>query len=261
MNDQLSGSDRFFYGYRRTVIQDRTGQPSYIDEPLTAADFLNPQPDDLFELGWQHDDDVRALFQILQYHHRNNLLISVLQSVKLKWGVAGRSEPVADIAIISNLVEPQRRRTVLDVAGEGIKPSCIIEVAAPRLAEADLLEKPKIYAAAGIQEYIVIDAGLRPENEHEASAARYQVFGYEFVNGNYTPLSSAENGRIYSKVNRVWIGPNAQQNGFEVIDTHTGQPIQPQTVIDHDRAAAAQGERRGHDLGAALDFLRSHQGE
>ncbi|MEZ4660694.1 MAG: hypothetical protein R2911_24330 [Caldilineaceae bacterium] len=65
--------------------------------------------------------------------------------------------------------------------------------------------------------------------------ARYQVFGYEFVNGIYTPLSPAENGRIYSNVNRVWIGPNAQQNGFEVIDAHTDQPIQPQTVIDHDR--------------------------
>ncbi|MEZ4660692.1 MAG: hypothetical protein R2911_24320 [Caldilineaceae bacterium] len=59
MNEQLGRDDRFYYGYRRTVIQDRTGQPSYIDEPLTAADFLNPQPDDLFELGTQHDDDVR----------------------------------------------------------------------------------------------------------------------------------------------------------------------------------------------------------
>ncbi|MEZ4660693.1 MAG: Uma2 family endonuclease [Caldilineaceae bacterium] len=106
-----------------------------------------------------------TLFQILQFHHRNNLLISVLQSVKLKWGVVGRPEPIADIAIVSNLVEPQRRRTVLDVAGEGIKPSCIIEVAAARLAEADLIEKPEIYAAAGIQEYFVIDSGLRAENE------------------------------------------------------------------------------------------------
>ena len=261
MSTPSSNRERFYYGYRRTIIQDRTGQPSYVDEPLAAADFLNPQPDDHFELGTQHHGDVGELFQILQYHHRNNLLISVLQSVKLKWGVAGQPEPTADVAIVSNLVEPQRRRTVLDVVGEGIQPSCIIEVIAPRFAEMALVRKRQIYEKAGIQEYIVIDSGLRPENEQQMSAARYRVSGYELIDGQYIALPLDEEQRIYSAVNRVRLGPNAQNSGFEVIDARTGLPIQPQTVIDHDRAAASQGERRGHDLGASLDFLRMQGGE
>ncbi|MCB0099512.1 MAG: Uma2 family endonuclease, partial [Caldilineaceae bacterium] len=228
---------------------------------LAAADFLDPQPDDHFELGAQHHDDVGALFQILQYHHRNNLLLSVLPSVKLKWGVAGQPEPTADVAIVSNLVEPQRRRKILDVAREGIRPSCIIEVIAPRFAEMTLVNKRQIYEKAGIQEYIVIDSGLRADTEQQASAICYGVSGYELVNGQYVALPLDEEQRVYSAVNRVRFGPNAQNSGFEVIDARTGQPIQPQTVIDHDRAAASQGERRGHDLGASLDFLRMQGGE
>ena len=254
-------SDRFYYGYRRTVTQDVTGQPSYEDAALTAHDFLNPQPNDHLPQGAQHDADVNELFQILQYHQRNNLLISVLRSVKLKWGIAGLSQPVADIVVITNLVEPQSHRTVLDVAKEGITPSCIIEVTAPRFAHADLLQKTHIYEQAGIPEYIVLDSGLRPENENQVAAVCYRVLGYELVDGKYEPMALDNEGRLYSAVNRAWFAPNAAGNGILVIDRHSRQPIQPQTVIDHDRAAAAQGERRGHHLGAALDFLRSQAGE
>lgn len=261
MNGETQSSDKFYYGYRRTVTQDVTGQPSYVDQPLTSADFLNPQPNDHFVLGAEHDGTVGALFQILQYHHRNNLLISVLQSVKLTLGAPDLPDPVADIVVISNLIEPQRRRTVLDVAKEGIKPSCVIEVTAPRFAHADLVEKAAIYEKAAIPEYIVIDSGVRAQDEQQSQTTGYVVVGFELVNGMYEPKTPDQFGRLYSSVNRVWFAPNAEGNGVVVIDSHSGQPIQPQAVIDHDRAAAAQGERRGHELESALDFLRAQSKE
>jgi len=255
-NADQADLDPFYYGRRQVIRYDRTGQPSYTYLPLTATDFLDPQAGDEFVQTAQHDADVRTLRAIFQHLHRFNPAIGVLSHIKLIWPSAGLAQPAPDLAIFPEMSDPDRQRTVFNVREEGTTPSFVLEVVSPRFATADLEQKVAIYQQAGVQEYFIIDAGWH-EGQAEQTPPVYQVFGYQLQTGVYLALAPDAQGRVYSAVNKLWIGPTPARDSFVVIDARTQQPITPAAEREEPVAAAyAEAANRARSLAEQLDFLR-----
>jgi len=255
-NADQADTDPFYYGRRQVIRYDRTGQPSYTYLPLTAADFLDPQEGDEFVQTAQHDADVRTLRAIFRHLHRFNPATGVLSNVKLIWPSIGLSQPAPDLAIIPEMSDPDRQRSVFNVREEGTTPSFVLEVVSPRFAVADREQKVAIYQQAGVPEYFIIDGGWC-EGQDEQTPPTYQVFGYQLQAGAYLALAPDPRGWIYSAINKVWIGPTPERNSFVVIDARTQQPISPAAEREEPIAAAyAEAANRARSLAEQLDFLR-----
>lgn len=249
-------ADEFIYGRRQIISYNRTAQPSYSYTPLTQADFLNPQPTDEFTHGPRHDADVAYLQGIFRQHYRGNPLVTILGNVKMVWDVADLAQPAPDLAIVIGLESLENELTYFDVGAMGQRPRFVAEVTSPHFAQLDLVEKFKIYAQAGVQEYFIIDSGERAGNP----ALAYQVLGYRLVKQRYEPIPPEQDGRVYSKVNRLWLLPNATQNGFAAISERTGQPITPDAdSMTSVTAARVEATFRATSIAAQLNFLRDDE--
>ncbi|MEM7125493.1 MAG: Uma2 family endonuclease [Chloroflexota bacterium] len=241
-----------YYGVRRRVDSDVHGQPLYDEVPLTLDDFLNPTDDDIFEVGPRHEQDVAQLFMGLQVHYRHNQLALVARNLKIIWDNVNLAQPRADILIATSDAPQTVLGNRFSETTWGGPPRCVIEVTAPRLADADLVDKVAIYEQGGVDEYIIVDSGLR-ENQTQI---QYSVIGYRLDTGRYQPIEIDQNGRIVSEVCRLKIGLTSNGDGIELIDLRSGQPIDGEEVIAKDRIAQVQGNRRADEIGSALDFLR-----
>lgn len=247
-----SDGEEFYYGYRQEVEQNVTAQPTYVRRPLQPEDFLDPREDDHFVQGPNHDRDLNTVADILRHHYRNNQHVTVRRTHKLRWDDPSLPRPIADVAVIAHpaAVDGGTAETNADVADR--LPRCIIEVTSPRLLAADLEQKPQIYAQGGVQEYIIIDSGLREEKGEES----YRILGYRLTDEGYREIPPDAEGGIHSATNGIRIAPTPERDGFVVTDERTGQPIRPVVTLEGDRAAEVSGSSRARDLGSALDFLR-----
>ncbi len=245
-------ADEFYYGRRQIITYGRTAQPSYSYIPLTQADFLDAQPTDEFAHGPRHAADVAHLHGIFRQHYRGNPLVTILGNVKMVWDVAGLAQPAPDLAIVIGLESLEHEPAYFDVQAMGQRPRFVAEVLSPRFAQLDLVEKLSIYAQAGVQEYFIIDSGEREDN----AALHYYVLGYRLVKQSYEPIAPNQNGRVYSKVNRLWLLPNTTHDGFMAIGERTGQPITPDAdSMTSVTAARVEATFRATSIAAQLDFL------
>lgn len=249
--------DEFYYGRRQVITYDRTAQPSYHYVPLAQADFLDPQSMDEFVHGPRHDTDVAYLLGIFRQHYRGNPLVTLFSKAKLIWDVEGVAQPAPDLALAIGIESWASEPTQFDVRTLGQRPRFVLEVVSPRFVEADLVDKVKIYEQAGVQEYFVIDSG-----EREASnAIDYQVFGYRLVKQTYQPITPESDGRVYSKVNHLWLTANAAHDGVLAISERTGQTIVPDAdSMTSMMAARAEATFRATSIAAQLNFLQEDNG-
>lgn len=246
--------DEFYYGRRQLIDYDRTAQPTYGYQPLTAQDFLNPQQHDSFNHGSRHDTDVRRLYAILRQHYRINPLVSVFTGIKMIWDQPELAQPAPDVVVVPNAESWAGGRTELDVAVEETRPSLIVEVVSPRFVNADLEDKVQIYAAAGVREYFIVDSGEREDND----AIAYRVLGYRRNDDAYEPIAADAQGRLYSEVARAWFVVNAAKSQVDLVSKRTGEPIQPDPdSLTSPSAAQAEATFRANSIASRLDLLRS----
>lgn len=245
--------DEFIYGRRQVITYDRTAQPSYSYIPLTQADFLNPQPSDEFVYGPRHAADLRYLQGIFRQHYRGNPLAAIYSGIKLVWDVEGIAQPAPDLAVVIGAESGESNLKEFDVRAMGQRPRFILEVVAPRFVEADLVQKVQIYAQAGVQEYFIVDSGEREENTN----LDYRVLGYRLVKQAYQPITPESDGRVYSKVNRLWLLPNATHDGIIAISERSGEPITPDAdSLTSVMAARAEATFRASSIAAQLNFFQ-----
>lgn len=243
--------DQFYYGRRQLIDYNRAAQPTYGYEPLTPADFLDPQEHDSFNHGPRHHADVQRLYAIFRQHYRVNPLVAVLTGIKMVWDLPALPQPTPDVAIVPGGEHWDSQRTRLDVAAEEIRPTLIVEVLSPRFVTGDLEEKVTIYAQAGVQEYFIVDSGEREDRDDIA----YCVHGYRLNDGRYQPIAPDEQGRIYSAVARVWFVPSADAQQILVISKRTGQPIEPDpNSLTSPAAARAEATFRANSIASQLNF-------
>lgn len=252
MTSHPSPQDDFYYGLRRKVWSDIHGQPHYEESPLRPEDFLNPTVDDIFELGPNHAADVDRLKRVFENHYRHNQLTHVFANTKIIWPEPELDQPRADIIIATADSVQTLRNRLFDVTKWGAPPTSIIEVLSPRFLDADLVDKVDLYARSGVQEYFIIDSGLREEGRE----TNYSVIGYRLDGALYRRIEPDDSGFVRSDTNRVHMGPSKDGSTFDVIDSRTGTLIADHDLNQTDRIAEVQGNRRANDIGSALDFLR-----
>ncbi len=251
--------DEFYYGRRQLIDYDRTAQPTYAYEPLSPADFLDPQQHDTFQHGPRHAADVQRLYAIFRQHYRVNPLVTVLTGVKLQWGIPGLAEPAPDVAVLPNGSGIDAQQPVLDLAAAETRPSLVVEVTSPRFADADLDEKVQIYAAAGVQEYFIIDSGERETTAASgAQPPAQRVLGYQLqADGRYQSIAPDKAGRLYSAVARLWFAPAADGSQIKLFSKRTGAEIPPDpNSMTTPAAARAEATFRATSIASQLDFLR-----
>jgi len=245
--------DEFYYGRRQVITYDRTAQPSYHYEPLTAADFLNPQATDEFAHGARHEADVAYLHGLFRQHYRDNPLVTLYRKAKMVWDVDDLLQPAPDLAVVIGVESWASEPTQFDVRAMGQRPRFVLEVVSPRFVEADLVEKVGIYERAGVQEYFIVDSGERVEN----NGLDYRVVGYRLVKQAYQPITPEADGRVYSKVNRLWLLPTTARDGIIGISERTGQPITPDAdSMTSVLAARAEATFRATSIAAQLNFMQ-----
>jgi hypothetical protein len=243
--------DAFYYGRRQVITYNKTAQPSYSYTPLTQADFLNPQPGDEFAHGPRHAADLRYLNGVFRYHYRGNPVVAVYSGIKMIWDVTGIAQPAPDVAIVIGAEGGESNLKEFDVQAMGQRPRFVLEIVAPRFVEADLVEKLPIYAQAGVQEYFIVDSRERMGKP----VVDYTVVGYRLVKGTYQPIVPESDGRVYSKVNRLWLLPNAANDGVTAISERTGQIIVPDAdSLTSAVAARAEAAFRATAIASQLDL-------
>ncbi len=201
------------------------------ERQLTEADFLDPQLGDQFMQGYQHANDVEKAMDILRYVHQSNSHTLITTDVKIIWGRRGLLNPAPDIAVIPNVIEPQRPWTSFHVMEEETRPIFILEVVSPDYRRPDLVDKVFIYAQAGVAEYFIIDSHLQPDG-----TMNYEIVAYRLIRGEYRQVEPDEQSRYYSHTNNVWFAVTPDRQGFLVIDGDTDQVILP----DRDRVRVAE---------------------
>lgn len=244
--------DAFYYGRRQVITYNKTAQPSYSYTPLTQADFLNPQPGDEFAHGPRHEADLRYLNGVFRYHYRGNPVVAVYSGIKMVWDVTGLAQPAPDVAIVVGAESGESNLKAFDVQAMGQRPRFVLEIVAPRFVEADLVEKLSIYAQAGVQEYFIVDSGERMGKP----VVEYTVAGYRLTKGAYQPIPPESDGRVYSKVNRLWLLPTATRDGVMAISERSGQAIIPDAdSLTSAVAARAEAAFRATAIASQLNLL------
>ncbi len=244
-------------GERRHFYFNEAGQPAYQVVELTAADFLNPLPDDQFDHGALHDSCARRLGAMLHHHFRYSPTASVHIRPKLVWNDALLDQPMPDVVVVNHLVDQHRHRPVLDLAAEQqasgdaeqVSVRAIFEVTSPKLAELDLVAKTALYARAGVPEYWFIDTGLRPDQP----SPRFAITGWRLDGEHYAALEPQADGRFTSKACRLWLAVSDDRQGFQLGDLRTGNPL-PVPADDDDPSISAQAEagRRAQSIASQL---------
>lgn len=246
--------DAFYYGRRQVITYNKTAQPSYSYTPLTQADFLNPQPGDEFTQGPRHETDLRYLQGVFRQHYRGNPVVAVYSGIKMVWDVENIAQPAPDVAIVIGAESGESNLKTFDVQAMGQRPRFILEIVAPRFVEADWVEKVQLYAQAGIQEYFIVDSGERMGQP----TVDYTVTGYRLVKGAYQPIPPESDGRIYSKVNRLWLQPTATRDGIMAISERSGQEIVPDAdSLTSAVAARAEAAFRATAIASQLNLLEN----
>lgn len=116
-----------------------------------------------------------------------------------------------DIAVVDGLVielvgDDEDEVASYYVGEDGPPPRVVIEIASRSTWEADLVEKPGLYAAMGVSEYLVFDPHLTPIWRGEWYAkGRLVGWRLDMSKGEYVELVKDANGRLWSEQLNSWL--------------------------------------------------------
>jgi Uma2 family endonuclease len=214
----------------RLVRDPITGESQQM--PLTLRDILFPT-----------EEDIGAVYMTQSVlHHRLTDLLSVmlstylgprnwliLRDVLVLWGIRGLLPKGPDIAAIPN-GHPALTAKSYRVGRDGPRPAFVIEVTSTETREDDLQVKPLHYAAAGVQEFLIIDI-LNKATEP------WELIGYRLDNGPYYRRLPAdtEGGITFTTVGLRFVAINRTR--LEVYDSTTGERLLTSDEL-HARAKA-----------------------
>jgi colicin import membrane protein len=192
-------TDPFFWGSRWLAVDGVDGTRELKEVPLTREDVLDPQEGDMMVHGQLHGEMVRRLAVLLENEFRlQGRAMTVLDDVKMRWGIPGVKEPAPDLAILPFARNVQEHSFGgYSVGVEGPLPCLVIEVTSPHYRTIDLEDKVEIYCRAGIREYLILDILATPialigyrltaagRYRRNASRARFfsQSTGLRFLRG------------------------------------------------------------------------------
>jgi Uma2 family endonuclease len=186
--EELAEDDPFRLGWRYRVFRLPDGKTELREEPLTAADLLDPQLGDHVTQNSWHAAAVHELWDILSWRYESRPDVFVSCDLKMIWRIRGLPNPSPDIAVIPGVHDKTKFRRSFDVSREGTRPVLVIELVSdePEHQSADHEDKVEIYERAGIAEYLIVDPpnpSCRLTGYRLDAAGRYQPIPPDFEGG------------------------------------------------------------------------------
>lgn len=208
--------DQFPYGWRQVREMLPSGKVRHQEIPLTLADLLDPQLEDVMPQNTEHLQCSVDLYNMFHTRYLDKPTIGVFADLKMRWGIAGLEEPAPDIAVVMNLKNKTKSRSSFSVRKEGTRPSLVIEVMSPHYPGDDT-EKVTIYKRAGVTEYLIIN----PYSKE--LTIDYTLSGYRLRSGVYQPITPDAQGRLFSQTTQVLIGVADHGQRIRLKDAITGE--------------------------------------
>lgn len=213
-------TDPFRYGRRWRRVRLPSGEVTEQPVPLTPDDLLDPQLGDEVTQSILHSDFVNTLFDLLKRFFASEDDVLVLSDVQMLWGIPGLSNPAPDVAVIRGVRDKHDQTPqTFDVVEQGVRPCLVIEVVSfsdPEIRQNDYKKKVKIYQAAGIPEYVIL------EPPPLSGLDRFLITGYFLSSdGRYLQNEADDQGRLLSRTTGLLFG-NGEDGDLVVIDVRTG---------------------------------------
>lgn len=203
----------------REIYNPKTG--TYQQVPLTLLDLLYPTEEDIGVVvtpqSPRHSIWTTLLITMLRiYLPAGDWL--VLSDVLIHWGRRGAPAKVPDLVAIPGGRIPEPRQKSYRVGRDGPLPTFVLELTSEETRSVDLQEKPLLYAAVGIKEYLIID--LLPEDK-----GAWQLIGYRLEDEPfYHKLQpDAEGGLTFETIGLRFVA--IRQERVEVYETATGERL------------------------------------
>lgn len=225
---EAAEADRFAYGWRYVRRTLENGAEVVEQVPLTRADLLHPQEEDVILHSSEHERTCTYLQNVLEARLATDPTAVVLRDVRVAWDVPDVQPLGPDIAVILG-VQAQKNWSTFDAAVEGVSPALIIEVTSPETRSLDLIDKVDEYDMAGVPLYVIVD--LYQRRGH----TRVRLLAYHQSPDGLTPLTPDERGWFWLEPVGIWIGTQADR---AVCYDAAGNPLEDYVSVSTARIAA-----------------------
>ncbi|HYV34153.1 MAG TPA: Uma2 family endonuclease [Gemmataceae bacterium] len=170
-----------------------------------------------------HVDAIFDLFQTLQDFLAEKP--SIFVAANMFWYVMDRvpgprSDPVVlaiktDVMVVKGALRIARK-SFISWLENGAVPSVIVEIVSPKKRRIDLIQKPKLYPALGVNEYFCFDPTAR--------SPRPKLQGWRLnADGVYDPLALDDQGRLFCKELGLYL--KVEGKTLRLIDAATGKIV------------------------------------
>jgi Uma2 family endonuclease len=231
--------ERYPYGWREVLCHHPEGIPFYKRIPLTLADVLHPQEDDVFMPSDEHTRLCIYLFTVLSWLLEDQPDALVLSEVNIDWGVQEMAPHRPDLAVIFG-IQQRKEWSTFYVAEEGTRPTVIIEITSPKTRTLDLDDKVDEYEQMGVPFYVIVDKQVRKRRTHR------QLIGWQMTPDGYAPMPLDEGNRLWLEPLKVWL---SLEEGRLICYDQEGQKL-----FGYSEVAAA---RKQAELRAAQEAVRA----
>lgn len=251
-------ADPFPLGWRLCPATDADGRCERV--PLTAADLLNPQEGDVVPEGnWHYrvlDPVADLLRRVLEKRpSAGRRPLAVFRDVVMVR--KGRRNLSPDVAVIDGLRHPTAPSRSVDLDQEGVRLLFALEVVSTsrkEMRDKDYVANVRIYAEAGVPEYVVIEPG----DVDGGAPVKLSAWRLDPERGELRAVEPDERGGFSSQTTGLWLGPDPAGPWLVVEDAATGERLR---FSDDEEAARREAERRVVELEREIARLRGRLGE
>jgi hypothetical protein len=182
---------------------------------------------------------------------------AVISDHLVDFNILGVRPLAPDVTVFFNMKRRDDWET-FDVKAEGAKPALVVEVTSQATRKNDLGIKVDFYHRAKVPLYLIADAVGR------GTKRRVTLIGHQYQRNGYKRITPDEQGRVYLKPVRLWIGVTRDPGkGYERLacyDPATGEEVGDHAAIVKDRklawAVAAEQSRARAEAEALVQFER-----
>src|SRR5262245_9379914 len=207
--NEMPVEDGVVHGWRYVARRLFDGSIVHFDIPLSADDVLYPQIGDEVMYASAHQDICWYLRAVCIDRTSTAPATIVLTDTGVNLDLPDVATISPDVAVIPNVRE-RKNWSVFFCKEEGTKPNLMFEITSPNRRENDTEKKFDFYFKARIQCYVIVDLANADANGVPP------IFGYDWADSGYKPMTPDAQGRLWLAFVRVWIG--AKPNGVVCYD-------------------------------------------
>jgi Uma2 family endonuclease len=196
-----------------------------------------------------HRDELIALIQALQRRYEAEADVYVTGNLFLYYRERDPKAVLSpDVCVIRGGAKERRRKYLL--WKEGRPPAMVIELTSDSTRRRDLVDKKKIYAEIGVEEYFLHD----PYVEYLTPPLQ----GFRLVENQYLPIPREIDGSLTSRTTGLKL--RREGDRLRLLDATTGRPLLWPEELEREAARAADLEEEVARLRRELERRERAEG-